>query len=250
MKFLETENERISFAVTTVIIAILLLLCFFFGMSYFDPPPENGIAINFGFDEQGMGDVQPTAPPVSAPSAAPQSVEETDEVATQDDTDAPVITKAKPQPKPTPTQPVQKPSKETSDALNSFLNSSETKGDPNSGFGDNNTPGSKGREDGIKGGDPYGGGGGGGSKGSGYDLKGRKAVDKKEPKGCNENGTVVVQITVDGNGKVIAVTQTKGTLASACLIESAKAAAWNWKFDKGEMDKQVGTITFNFKVTE
>lgn len=95
MKFLETEEEKKSFAITSAIFVVLLLLCFFFGLTYMDPPPENGIAINFGTSDTGQGEIQPLEPVKSSPQpeyTPPQKAVE-DEVATQDISDAPVIKK-------------------------------------------------------------------------------------------------------------------------------------------------------------
>src|SRR5690606_18074903 len=94
MKYLETEEEKKSFAITVAIFALLFLLCLFRGLSYMDPPPENGIAINFGTTDFGSGDVQPTQPIQSAPQpqeSTSASAPVTEDVATQDVDDAPVI---------------------------------------------------------------------------------------------------------------------------------------------------------------
>ena len=91
MKFLETPEEKKSFTITSVIFVILFLLFTIFGLTYMDPPPENGIAVNFGTSETGSGEIQPTEPIQSAPEQAqskPVPAEE-DDVLTQDD-EAPV----------------------------------------------------------------------------------------------------------------------------------------------------------------
>jgi len=44
MKYLETEEEKKSFAITSSIMAILLLLFLYLGLPFMDPPPDNGIA--------------------------------------------------------------------------------------------------------------------------------------------------------------------------------------------------------------
>lgn len=264
MKYLETKEERKSFTITAIIFAIILILCFFLGLSYMDPPPENGIAINFGTSETGSGDVQPTEPIASAPQPVPspsQSTPVTDEVATQDVQDAPVITNKKPQketpkedtkPKEEPKKPT--PSKETSDALSNLINGPKSDGKATGGEGDDNKPGDKGRVDGTMGGSYGGNGGGSTGTGSGrFDLAGRKALALPNPKyTCNEQGTVVVQISVDKDGTVIsAVPGARGTTNTArCLQDQAKVAAMSARFSAGELDKQVGTITYNFKLTD
>ena len=93
---LDTEHKRKSMAITVVVHVLLLLLLFFVGMKYLDPPLEQGIAINFGTSDQGMGNVQPTekiqsAPQKSAAQPVSQPVSEIKEdVVTQDMEDAPV----------------------------------------------------------------------------------------------------------------------------------------------------------------
>jgi protein TonB len=261
MKYLETEHEKRSFVITSVIFVIILLLCFFLGLSYMDPPPENGIAINFDTEDSGGGGGESGSPAVSAPQIpqpASQPTPAADEVATQDVADAPVINKTKPQ-KETPKQTV-KPKEETRkidqaamDAMNSVKNSDNANNNSANNVGNNisKTPG-KGEDDGPNDGPstgPYKGGGGGGGTGN-YQLAGRTALDKPEPAGCNETGKVVIDITVDNTGRVIKADTGRGTNASPCLISQARSAALNTKFSKGSAEKQVGKITYNFTLTD
>ena len=59
MPFLETNDKRKSAALTTVIAVLIMFLIFNFGMTYFDPPKEYGIAVNFGTNDFGSGNIQP-----------------------------------------------------------------------------------------------------------------------------------------------------------------------------------------------
>ncbi|MCD6542941.1 MAG: energy transducer TonB, partial [Flavobacteriaceae bacterium] len=59
MPFLETKDKQKSAALTTVIAVLIIFLIFNFGMTYFDPPKEYGIAINFGTNDFGSGNEQP-----------------------------------------------------------------------------------------------------------------------------------------------------------------------------------------------
>ncbi len=267
MKYLETKHEKRSFGITTVIFVIILILCFFLGMTYMDPPPENGIAINFGTTEFGSGDVQPTQPIQSAPQPAQApstSAPVAEEVITQDIDDAPVIANekpkketpkeaVKPEPKPAPSPT---PSKNTTDALNSVLNAPKSDGRATGGQGNDDKQGDKGRIDGTLGGDYGQGTGGKGTGGNGnYQLGNRNALAKPAPKyTCNEQGTVVVQISVNKSGKVIgAEPGVRGTTNTAsCLLEQAKIAAMNttWEPDSDAPDKQVGKIIYNFRLTD
>ncbi|MFN5771897.1 energy transducer TonB, partial [Flavobacterium sp.] len=97
--------------------------------------------------------------------------------------------------------------------------------------------------------------GNGRGNGPGYELAGRRALNKPQPAyTCNEEGTVVVQITVDKNGNVIdAKPGARGTTNSAsCLASQAKIAALQtkWTASPDGAERQVGKITYNFKLTE
>lgn len=246
-----------------------------------------GVTINFGDSEFGSGaDYRSEVLDVSekVKQQAPAAAQE-DEMVSSDLDDAPAVVNTKPvtrkDPKKEdakPTEPVKpKPSKATSDALSSILNGNNRGGDGdddragnkgnlggdrNSGgyYGDGGSGGGTGGGNGSGNGTGTGpgsgsgsGGGSGGGRGTGvgnYSLAGRKALAKSEPAGCNEFGTVTVQITVDRTGRVIKADTGRGTNASPCLIKQAKAAALKWKFDPGESDQQVGQIVYNFKVTE
>jgi len=58
MRHFETKHERNSAKITGLIILILVLLLFVVGPLYQDPPPEYGVAINFGNSITGNGNVQ------------------------------------------------------------------------------------------------------------------------------------------------------------------------------------------------
>ena len=76
----------------------------------------------------------------------------------------------------------------------------------------------------------------------------------KEQPDCQEEGTVVVQIQVNKNGKVIyALAGVKGTTNSApCLLKPAKAAALKtkWNVDDKAPVKQTGTIIYKFSLSK
>lgn len=103
-------------------------------------------------------------------------------------------------------------------------------------------------------------GGGNGSgnglgNGSGYSLGNRKALSKPAPVyNCNEEGVVVVQITVDQNGNVVeAKPGARGTTNTAsCLASQARIAAMKtkWEASPTGAEKQVGTIRYNFSLKD
>jgi len=289
MKILETEHEKKSFAITTVFFILLFLLLLLMKLSI-DPIPdeiEGGggggeIAINFGNSEVGSGknyQSKDVSNPISK-SVPIKTVSQVEKVLTQETTEAPVISQTKNTekiitPKPV-VKEVPKPSKSTTDALSSLLNGSNTSGDGNDKTGGNKgklsgdpnakgysgdggsgtgTGGGNGSGTGLGNGSGYGNGSGSGTGTGNYQLGNRKALNKPEPRYlCNEQGTVVVQIDVDRNGKVINATPgIKGTTNTAkCLLDQAKIAAMNtrWQSDATAPSTQIGKIIYNFKLTQ
>ena len=125
----DKKDRRRGWATTLSVHAVLLVLFAFFGLTYQDPPPEMGIPVNFGYEEDGQGDN--TAAPAEAASAPSASTPEVTEAAvTQDLVDAAALPeKPKETPKPktttpttTETQKPQEPEKpKVSDALSNRL---------------------------------------------------------------------------------------------------------------------------------
>lgn len=264
MKYLETEEEKKSFAITSALFVIMFLLFFYLGLTYMDPPPENGIAINFGTTDVGSGDIQPTEAIQSAPkpTTSQPTVDSEDQVMSQDIVEAVVMKEskkektaksiAKEEVKPKVVESP-KPSKSTSDALSNLLNGPKSDGKASGGEGNDNLAGDKGNPNG----NPYANsyhGSGSGSGGRGWGLNGRKlSATGKEVQKCNEFGTVVVQIAVNRNGNVVAAKYTKGTTnTDPCLIEPALATArkYKWQPDSNAPETQIGFIIVNFKQSQ
>ena len=181
------------------------------------------------------------------------------------------------------TKPVNKtpktPTKPQNDALSNILKGSKS-GDGNgktagnqgsangglnnSGYGAGGSGGGSGGGNGTGNGTGTGAGSGSGTgggsgsgtgkgSGAGYSLGDRKALSKPAPAyNCDEVGKVVVQITVDKNGKTISATPgIKGTTNTAkCLLDQAKIAAMNtkWSADENASEQQVGKIEYNFRL--
>ncbi len=72
MSFLDTRHKKKSFTLTTALLSVLLLLLFYIGLTYMDPPIENGISVNFGTMDFGMGDNQPKEKIRSEPLNIPE----------------------------------------------------------------------------------------------------------------------------------------------------------------------------------
>lgn len=76
MSLLDTRHKKKSFTLTTFLLSALLLLLFYIGLTYMEPPIENGITVNFGAMEFGMGDVQPKEKVKAQPTKTEEVVEE------------------------------------------------------------------------------------------------------------------------------------------------------------------------------
>jgi len=152
-------------------------------------------------------------------------------------------------------KPDPKPDKSTLDILNSFSKGAKSEGIEKGGEGNDIKSGDKGNPNGDPNAKSYYGTGKGLDGDGNYRLGGRKALNKEKfVQDCNESGIVVVKIEVNQNGKVIKATPgVKGTTNSeSCLMEPAKRAALATRFnsDSKAPAKQVGTIVYQFKLSE
>lgn len=249
-----------------------------------------GVTVNFGDSDLGSGanyksevlDVHNQAKQTPTQTTPDESI-----LSQENTTEESVVIPQKEKPlKPTPVvkeepKPVvvakPKVSNNTNDALASIMKGSNKGGD-----GDDKTAGNKGKANGslssngyygtggsgggtgggngtgngIGTGSGYGAGSGGGSgngSGGGYSLGNRKAISKPAPKyTCNESGKVVVEVSVDRNGRTTsAIAGVKGsTNTASCLLEQAKIAAMNTRWDASSdaPEKQVGKIVYNFNL--
>lgn len=290
----QIENRKKSFVLTTALFTLLFLLFFYlkFSNQLVMPELEGGggggeVAVNFGDSDVGSGDnFQSMEKVVAAPKHTQPAVSTEKEIVVSENDDAPAIAEVKkPAEKPKKIEIVKpvviappKPSKSTADALSNLLNGSSKSGD-----GDDKQAGNKGKSNGDPNATGYNGGGGtgtgsGGGNGSGqglgtgsgygngsgsgtgngtgnYQLGNRKALNKPQPNYlCEEQGVVVVQISVDKSGRVISANPgVRGTTnAAKCLLDQAKIAAMNtkWQSDEAAPEKQVGKIIYNFKLTD
>lgn len=283
MKYLETKHEKNSAKITALIVLILLLLLFVVGPPYLDPPPEYGVAVNFGNTDFGSGNVQPDKPIKSenlninkppketqAEDSEPENSEAeevAEDIITQESEEAVKIKKqkeaeAKAKAKADKIAKVkadaeakkkkeQEEKKKKLDEMMGGLNNSQ--GEASGGEGDDDKAGDKGQLDGDPYATSYFGDPGTGSGGVGYGLNGRGVPSKQiYQQNCNESGLVVVRIEVDRNGRVVkAEPGVKGTKnKSDCLLEPAKkiALSHKWKADSKAPARQIGFVSINFKV--
>ncbi len=266
----EKRNNLKGILGTVIFHGLLLVFFLFFGFRTPLPlPAEQGIAINFGTSDEGMGDVQPDesgdnqgntdeTSSKQESNASPSASDRTS--ATQDLEDAPSVSKNNSS-KTTPnnTNPVTKPSEPTQEETKPQINTRALypgKGAGSSGGSQGQTgqAGDQGSRDGSRNTDRQGDGGRGGLTGSpDYDLVGRQITKKPSiADKSQKEGKVVVLIWVDKDGRVLrAQAGHRGsTLQDAALWEKCQNAALNARFSPNENapEEQRGTITFLFKL--
>lgn len=268
---------------TLVFHALIFALFLFFIIKTPIPPfPEtgsSGMEVNFGTSDDGMGDVQPdnyTGENAKSQenSSEPENNPNIDEEAliTQETEDAPEVKTVEPKEKKEvkgaavkPVEPKkEEPKKEPERTANpnALYKGKNTTGGGSSGEGETNKPGDQGKLYGSKdsknhgegtgtGNTPGNGGNGTGGGGISFSLGGRKKVQLPVPKSSFQvEGKVVVEITVDREGKVTnAKPGVKGsTTTDPQLMEIAKKAALDAKFNKDPeaAELQKGQIIYNF----
>lgn len=249
----QKRSRWTGWAVTGVFHALVLVLFAFYGLTYQDPPPEEGIALDFGYEEEGFGQStaannvpEPPTPPIDEEvSAVTQDVEPTD--VSVDDKPKP---KPVEKPKPTVTTSTEPVKPQPSNQLSSRLNRLKNTG-TGSGQGSTSGTGDAGSPNGVPNGGT--GGTGGGTQGTGdYRLGNRSATSRPKPVyDCEEEGRVVVKVYVDRNGNVISAEPgaNGSTTTASCLFERAKYAALRtkWAPDPDALETQVGTIVYRFE---
>jgi outer membrane biosynthesis protein TonB len=253
------RKSKIAAFVGTVLfhalmLVVLLLLAFHTPLPL---PGEEGVEVNLGYSDEGMGDVQPDVPAL-APSTAPPpaKTKADDQVVTENTEEAPAIIKVKKKvekPSPTPvekTAPVVQPPKEPTVNQKAMYPGKSTKTVAGGNQGITGKPGDQGKPDGTPGSPNYDGTGGKGN-GISFDLGGRGARSLPKPTyNSPEQGKIVVSIKVDRDGKVTyASAGAKGTTISEInLRQQAENAARKTLFAPKEdaPEEQRGTITYVF----
>lgn len=254
------ENKYRGIIGTVLFHLLILSLLIFMGLSTPLPlPEEEGVEVNLGTDTRGTGTIQPEETRASAPesSASPTESSSEENISTQVAEEAPVIEdKGKEKPKTVPAQtqpkenkPVEDKPKVNPDAM--YKGKSKQTGEQ-ANQGETGEDGDQGMPQGTPDASNYIGPGGQGD-GLSYSLSGRSPKYLPKPSSTfSENGTVVVQITVDKYGKVIkAIAIDKGSnTTNATLrrlaVEAAGKAIFNVNLNAPE--EQKGTITYHFIV--
>ena len=249
-----TKNRRKAI-IGTVLFHIGLLLCFIFmGLTYqIPPPPEEGITINFGYQDFGSGSEQPEQI-VEEQKITPQEIVNNnpvvEDISTQDIEETPT-TKLKEQlEKRKEVKKIEE--KKPESVVNTKALYPGKKQNNSNSQGISEGQGDQGSQDGDPNSNAYTG-GGIGTNGIAYQLGGRTIAEIKKPNyDSQQQGKVVVTIRVDRNGKVISATPgAKGsTTTNAYLYSKAKEAALKTTFEANTTapEIQVGTIIYNFKL--
>lgn len=262
----------------TIIFHVVIAGIFmFFGYTTPLPlPAEEGILINFGDSDEGFGNEEPQFSESVQQEVVEESLESVTEstpsptedgAITQDYEEAPAIKEQgkkeeekenkpeiKPEPKKEEIKEVVKVERKVNEQAlfpgrkrNSDSSSSEgeTQGDKNQG----SATGSVDSKNHV-------GGDSAGTNGTSFSLAGRNPAEAlpKPDYNYQEEGKVVVEITVDINGKVTSANPgVKGsTTLNANLLAAAKRAALKAKFDKkpDAPAYQKGTITYFFRLQQ
>lgn len=281
----ERKQGLIFSALIHLVVALLIIFVTF--RVKIPEPIEEGLLVNFGFDETGEGLFEPAPEPVSPPpppeSAGEQGGEEA--LLTQDFEEAVEVEKKEPSPEELKRQAearaaeirrqleaeaerkrieqeeAERRKKEEEQrridqanarARGAFSNAGNV-GTSGQSQGEAGGQGNQGVQSGTPDAPNYGPGGGQGTDGISFDLGGRKAQSLiKPPYDLQIEGVVVVAITVDRNGRVTDATPgIKGsTTLDGDLLRLAKEAALKTRFESSNDAPiiQKGTITYVFRL--
>ena len=252
----EKKSKRNGIFGTILFHALLIIAFLFMGLTYqIPPPPEEGISINFGYIDQGSTELEPEdkadiPQPLQEEIVEEQSTVE-QEVITQEVVEASVVEKTeqkKKEPEPEKKEVIEEKQPEV---IKKALYTGKKK-NKQKDQGKKETNGNQGEIDGEPNAKAYSG-GGIGTDGVAYQLGGRSPAFKAKPLyKIQEEGKVVVIITVDRLGNVVnAIPGAKGsTTLNKYLLARAKEAALKTKFDPKQSapENQQGKIIYHFSL--
>lgn len=258
MTSIEKKNKRKGIFGTILFHSLVLILFYFIGLSYQDPPPEEeGININFGMNNNGMGEIEPenTEVPVETIETVKEQITNTEESITQTEIETANITQTEKKEEKVVEKVVEEEEIEEVEEVEPEINTraiyTGKKKNLSNTEGKEYKIGNQGDEEGEQNNNQYDS-AGIGANGSAYQLGGRNAIKKPKPKGNQIEGRVVVIITVDRLGNVVyANAGAKGsTTLNKELLKRAKIAALKTKFDtkKDAPQNQNGKIIYDFSL--
>lgn len=239
---MKLDNYQKKGIAGTLLFHALLLVCFiFFGFTTPLPlPEEEGVEVNLGYSDDGMGDIEPVDP-FSEQSVNYTNPNNTDENITQNTEESATLNNKNNNKNTTPQEEINidkkiayNKNKNTNGGSQGITGNPGNQGDPN---GNPNS-------DNYNGNSPYG-------DGISFKLSDRKSKSLPKPNyNSKEEGLVVVTIWVDKNGNVTKVQAgARGTTTTNTdLWKLAENAAKRSKFDAkpSAPEEQKGTITYNF----
>ena len=249
----EKKDKGIAAAGTIIVHALIVLVLFL--MAFRTPlplPGEEGVEVDLGMMNQGMGNIQPEKPAIpEAPQPQQQQNKTNEDIVSQNDEEAPAIEKPKVTKPKQETKPVEQP-KPTTNPRATYKPSNNPQAGGSEGI--TGQPGDQGNPNGLAGVRQYGGNGGQGN-GPGFSLGGRGAKSLPRPSNdFTEEGIVVVDIWVNPAGKVVrAEVATKGTtVINSDMRQKAVQAALRSTFapDQTAPEEQKGTITYTFVINQ
>ena len=283
MEFLNTPHKKKSAGLTAIFAILFLSLFFVLGLTYYDPPVSYGMEVNFGTSTKGSGNEQPQELVESRPAVVAKNTVEKTQVNTTQPPPKPikvgdvvtekesivtlpeketVIKEVQPETKipekvteATPQKKVSKVSEATKNVVSNLLKNKTQQGEVIEGEGGDVIAGDKGKQTGDLYSSSYYNTARLGGKGKGYGLNGRNLQSNgKVVQECNQEGIVVVRITVNNQGNVVfAEPGVKGsTNTHPCLLEPAKKTALlhKWYADTKAPFEQVGFVVIQFKLGE
>lgn len=243
------NRNKLYGIITTVVIhataiVLLFVLCF---KTPLPLPGEEGVEVNLGMYETSQQDYETTS----------QQVEETEEVEeeniTFEDEEVPAIEEETEEVEEEDTVKEVEEEKPVVNQRAMFKAPVTKNADNDKQSDDNKDDMERGIPEGLKDINRYEGHGGSGD-GPAYDLGGRGAKSISSPsKEFSEEGTVVVDIWVDKDGRVQRAEIGKGTtIVNSSMLESAKRAALNSIFNKDDKaaELQKGSITYTFIIRQ
>ncbi len=259
----EKKNRNYAFVGTLFFHAIVVLLLIYLALRTPLPlPGEEGVEVNLGNSEVGMGvQQQPvpqpeaaTPPPIAKPSTSQDIVTQRQEETVVIPAKKEVKPDPKPEPKPEPQRPVQ-PRPEPEPELpkvdpRAIFRGSGNQSTSGQNEGVSGQPGDQGKPGGSTTSTNYEGQGGIGD-GISFSLDGRTPSFLPKPDySSREQGRVVVTIYVNRQGVVTRVVGgARGTTTTDPeLRKAAESAALRARFspDPNAPEEQIGTITYNF----
>jgi hypothetical protein len=257
----EKRSRAWAISGTLIFHALLVLMLFWFALRTPLPlPGEEGVEVNLGNSNDGMGDIQPEEAAMLRNTAQSQQLAKADdEIVTEANEETPAIEKVNKKTNkqnpvtPTKTNPQPEAVKQPVVNPNALFKGKSDKNSKGGSQGETGKPGDQGKPDGSPDGKGYDGLGGKGN-GISFNLGGRGAKNLPKPAyNSDEQGFIVVTIFVNKEGRVIrAIAGGKGTtISDQQLWTQAQQAAMRAVFtpDPDAAEEQKGTIKYTFLKT-